>query len=178
MMRELLIAEFVDEVTDHFKNKEINMKTKSLLVGCFVLLTIFVTACAGQTATAQPGANTAFPQPASVSDRASLVNALSSAGATVEQGDPVEQDFFSVPGQIIKVNGADVQVFEYETAKAMEADASQVAEDGGSIGTNMVTWMGTPHFYKAGRILALYVGDDQAILDLLQSALGAQFAGG
>ena len=34
-------------------------------------------------------------------------------------------------GQIIKVNGADVQVFEYESAEAMEGDASKVAPDGG-----------------------------------------------
>jgi hypothetical protein len=59
----------------------------------------------------------------------------------------------------------------------MEADAAQVAPDGGSIGTSMVTWVATPHFYKTGRILVLYVGDDQAILDLLEGALGPQFAG-
>lgn len=70
-----------------------------------------------------------------------------------------------------------MQIFEYETAEAMEADAAQVALDGGSIGTSMVTWVATPHFYKAGRILVLYVGDDQAILDLLESAIGPQFAG-
>ncbi len=95
----------------------------------------------------------------------------------MEPGDTIEQAFFSVTGQIIKVNGADVQVFEYGSAEAMEADASQVAPDGGAVGTSMVTWMATPHFFKAGRVLVLYVGDDAAVLDLLEPVLGEQFAG-
>jgi hypothetical protein len=90
--------------------------------------------------------------------RPSLLAALQASGATVEAGDSITQVFFSSEGIIIKVNGADVQVFEYESVEAMENEASQVAPDGGSIGTTMVTWMDTPHFYKAGRIIALYIG--------------------
>lgn len=153
------------------------MKTKSLLASCLVLASLLITACGGQASAAEPDANPVTSEPAAVTDRASLESALTSAGATVEQGDPVNQVFFAVPGQIIKVNGADVQVFEYETAEAMEADAAQVSEDGGSIGMSMVSWMAPPHFYKIGRILVLYVGEDQAVIDLLQSALGSQFAG-
>ena len=105
------------------------------------------------------------------------MNALQKAGAQVELGDSIEQVFFSVPGRILKVNEADVQVFEYESTQAMEVDAAQVAPDGGSISTSMVTWMATPHFFKSGRTIVLYVGDDAALLDLLKSALGEQFAG-
>jgi len=95
----------------------------------------------------------------------------------VEIGDPVTQDFFGPDGHTVKVNGADLQVFEYENAEAMEKDASQVAPDGGSIGTSMVDWIDTPHFYKAGRIIVLYVGSDQAVLDLLRKTISSQFAG-
>lgn len=109
--------------------------------------------------------------------QAELMNALQSAGATVELGDSVEQVFFSVTGRILKVNGADVQVFDYESAQAMEADTAQISEDGSEIRTSMVTWAEAPHFFKSGRILVLYVGEDAAILDLLKSALGEQFAG-
>ncbi|HMB25548.1 MAG TPA: hypothetical protein VKP08_22060, partial [Anaerolineales bacterium] len=84
---------------------------------------------------------------------------------------------FSVEGQAVKVNGADLQIFEYENAAAMEEAASQVAPDGGSIGTSMVTWIDPPHFYKVGRIIVLYLGNDQAILDLLNKIIGSQFAG-
>ena len=106
-----------------------------------------------------------------------FVDALRAAGATVEPSEPIIQAFFTPEGNILKVNGADVQVFEYESEEAMESEASQVAPDGGSIGTTMVTWVDTPHFYKAGRIIVLYVGSDTAILDLLEQVLGPQFAG-
>jgi len=106
-----------------------------------------------------------------------LINALQAVGATVETGDSITQEFFTPEGQTVKVNGADLQVFEYESAEAMEKEASQVAPDGGSIGTSMVTWMAPPHFYKAGRIIVLYVGDDKPLLDLLNKVIGSQFAG-
>jgi hypothetical protein len=124
--------------------------------------------------------NGATPSPTGapmVEDQASIVAALQAAGATTNVGDPVMQDFFTPEGQIITVNGADIQVFEYADAAAMESEAAQVAPDGGSIGTSMVTWMDAPHFYKIGRLIVLYVGSDPAILDLLKQLIGPQFAG-
>jgi len=99
------------------------------------------------------------------------------AGAQVEFGDPIQQDFFSVAGRILKVNLAEVPVFEYPSAEAMEADAAQVSADGGSVGTRMITWMAPPHFFKSGQMLVIYVGDDAAVLDPLKVVLGEQFAG-
>jgi hypothetical protein len=128
------------------------------------------------TASTEP-AITETTEPVIVEDQASLIAALQAAGATVETGEPISQVFFSPEGSIIKVNGADGQVFEYESVEAMENEAAQVAPDGGSIGTSMVTWMDTPHFYKAGHIIVLYVGSDESVLSLLENALGPQFAG-
>ncbi len=112
-----------------------------------------------------------------VEDQAGLVAALEAAGAQVEPGDPISQPFFTPEGQSLLVNEADIQVFEYPDGQAMEAEASQVAPDGTSVGTTMVDWFAPPHFYKSGRILVLYVGDDQAVLDQLNNVLGPQFAG-
>jgi hypothetical protein len=123
-------------------------------------------------------ASNASPEPREVEDQASLVAALEAAGATVETGDPISQPFFSVQGNILKVNGADVQVFEYESSEAMELESSQIAPDGSSSATTMITWIDTPHFYKAGKIIVLYIGSDATVLDLLEAALGQQFAGG
>ncbi len=137
---------------------------------------LFIAACAPMEAN-EPANPPASSHGGAVEDQVSLLDALRAAGAEVEIGDAVEQPFFSVKGQIVKVNGADVQVFEYESAEAMEANAGQVAPDGGSIGTSMVTWVEAPHFFKAGRVLVLYVGEDSAVLGLLEGALGEQFAG-
>lgn len=112
-----------------------------------------------------------------VEDLGSLSQALRTAGATIESTETIKQDFFTVDGRILKVNDVDMQVFEYKSSEAMEAEAALVAPDGGSVGTSMMMWMATPHFFKSGSVLVLYVGDDSATLDLLKSVLGEQFAG-
>lgn len=146
-----------------------NNRTRILL-----LFTLVLSGCANNSLAAAPPATM---DPLAVEDQADLVSALETAGATVEIGEPISQAFFSPEGSILKVNGADVQVFEYDSMEAMGTEASQVASDGGSIGTSMVTWVDTPHFFKSGRILVLYVGSDSAVLDLLEGILGPQFAG-
>ena len=149
------------------------MKSQILMV-LLLVVAVVASGCANRSLAAEPAAS---EEPGSVEDKAGLVTALQDAGAAVETGEPISQAFFTPEGSILKVNGADVQVFEYESIEAMQEEASQVAPDGGSIGTSMVSWMDTPHFYQAGRIIVLYVGSDETILDLLEKVLGPQFAG-
>jgi len=112
-----------------------------------------------------------------VTDYVSLIDNLRAAGATVEPKGEVSQAFFSVKGQVMSVNGGEVQVFEYADESAAEADAALISPDGGSIGTSMVTWVAAPHFYKIGKLIVLYVGNDSAVMKVLESVLGPQFAG-
>jgi len=147
----------------------VKLKVLSILL---LILGMGLSSCRS-TATVTPSL-----EPATVQDQASLVKVLQEAGATVETGDSITQEFFSPEGHTVKVNGAELQVFEYKNAPAMEKEASQVAPDGGSVGTSMMNWIDTPHFYKAGRIIVLYVGSDQPVLGLLNKVVGPQFAGG
>ena len=150
------------------------MKPSLLVILAFVFA-YAISACGQSTkANVSPSAS---PKPLAVEDQNGLLSALNAAGATVEVGDSITKDFFSVEGQMVKVNGTDLQIFEYENAEAMEKDASQVAPNGGAIGTSMVSWIDAPHFYKAGRIIVLYVGSDQTVLDLLNKVIDPQFAG-
>src|SRR5712691_446295 len=126
-----------------------------------ILLLLLASAASGCGKGAIPSPSS---EPLEIEDQASLLKVLQAAGAKVEVGDSITQVFFSPEGHTIKVNGADLQVFEYKSKEAMEKEASQVAPDGGSIGTSMVDWIYAPHFYKAGRIIVLYVGSDQTIL--------------
>ncbi len=107
----------------------------------------------------------------------SLVDVLRAEGATVEPAGDVEQVFFPVKGQIITVNGHEVQVFEFPDAKGPAAVVPTINASGDAIGTTMVTWVEPPHFYSAGRIIVLYVGSDAAILEALEAVVGPQFAG-
>ena len=89
----------------------------------------------------------------------------------------MEQPFFSVKGKMIEVQGEGVQVFQYLSAAAADGQAALVSPSGSTIGTTKVHWMGPPHFYKKGKLLVLYVGDDDKLLTALEAALGRQFAG-
>ena len=113
-----------------------------------------------------------------VTDVDSLVEELRAAGATVEIAGQVSQPFFSVDGRVVSVNGSDVHVFQYESETAASEEAALVSPEGSTIGTSSVTWVATPHFYKAGRLIVLYVGDDDAVVTVLEEVLGPQFAGG
>ncbi len=115
---------------------------------------------------------------AKVTDYASLIDNLGKAGATVvESAEKVTQPFFSVQGKVITVNGGDVQVFEYENATTADNEAALVSPDGSLVGTSLILWVTPPHFYKAGKLIVLYVGDSVSVIDALEGALGSQFAG-
>lgn len=148
------------------------MLKRTLLLVFLLALVSILGGCGGQAETSEPEA--AIP---SVEDQASLLAGLRATGATTEVGDTVIQDFFTPEGTIIKVNGEDVQVFEYENAVDMESEASQVAPDGSSVGTSMMMWVDDPHFYKSGRIIVLYIGSNSSMLDLFDEVTGQQFAG-
>lgn len=107
-----------------------------------------------------------------VEDLAGLVSALQAAGATVETGDKIEQPFFEVQGQTLKVDGQSVEVFEWADEASREA-VSRTITPQGQFGTTMVEWTGTPHFWAAGKIIALYVGENVEVVDLLTGAMGA-----
>lgn len=150
---------------------------KNFILSLTLMVFLLLSACTGRIA-AESSGETTVSHGNAVVDQVSLIDALRTAGATVALGDSVEQPFFAVSGQILLVNQTEVQVFEYETAEAMETDASLVASDGASVGTTMISWIAPPHFYKTGRIIVLYIGEETAVLDLLNQALGVQFAGG
>jgi hypothetical protein len=158
------------------------MKHNLFSIISLLVIVLLLTACAPQQSIGGPETPVVISDNGSVEDRNGLLEALKSdavknEGVKVELGGSVDQPFFSVKGQIIQINNVDVQVFEYTSSEAMAADANRVASDGGSIGTSMVSWMAPPHFFKTGRVLVLYIGDNGAVLNLLKGELGEQFAG-
>jgi hypothetical protein len=108
-----------------------------------------------------------------------LIKDLRVAGAKVVLGkEKVSQPFFSVPARIMTVNGEGVQVFEYARASTANTEASRVSSNGNTIGTSKPSWIATPHFFKKGKLILIYLGDNQKVLEVFQGVLGNQFAGG
>ncbi len=152
------------------------MKTRMLFPSILLLLSLVLGACrsAGTDPSSLP--KSTGNQPIATGEQ--LISSLKAAGADVETLDEVHQPFFPVTGKVIRLNGGEVQVFEYGNVDESREAASSVSPNGSSIGTTMVSWLATPHFYMAGNVIALYVGEDQAVIDLLEAVLGPQFAGG
>ena len=67
---------------------------------------------------------------------------------------------------------------EYATVSAADAEAALVSADGGSIGLSQVSWVSTPHSFRGNRLIVLYVGTDDGVIEVLTDLLGPQFAGG
>jgi hypothetical protein len=126
------------------------------------------TAYAGESGTSRGGPAT---------DSAGLMDTLNAAGLRVEQTGEVDQPFLSVTGGMISMLGEDIQLFQYATAAVMEAQAARISPDGNTVGTTKLQWIGSPHFYKQGRLLVLYVGNNEKVLHTLEQALGSPFAG-
>jgi hypothetical protein len=113
-----------------------------------------------------------------VSDYDSFFANLKSTRISVETGERVSQPFFTPQGQIIKLNGEDVQVFEYVSKEEAFQEVMQVSADGSSVDTTMITWIYSPHFYQSGKIIVLYIGNTPELVEILTEVLGPQFAGG
>ena len=145
------------------------------IIAILIMLVTYGIGCAGQQppAAAPPVVSHGGP----VTDYVSLIDNLRAAGATVEPAGDISQPFFSVKGNAITVNGENVQAFEYADATAANTEAALISPDGSSVGTSMVSWVAPPHFYKARKLIVLYVGESQAVIDVLESVLGLQFAG-
>jgi hypothetical protein len=112
-------------------------------------------------------------------DYPSLVDAIKSRGVLVEYVEEIasESSSFSVPTKVISVGGADVQVFEFASESDAKAASLTISQDGTEIGTSIIRWIDTPHFYTNGKLIVLYVGQNPEIVNLLESFLGKQFAG-
>jgi hypothetical protein len=108
----------------------------------------------------------------------SFIEEVGSLGIPIEIGGSVSQPFFTSQGQIVILYGEEVQVFEYGSEEEAHNEEKLVSADGSSVGTTMITWVDTPHFYQAGKIIVLYVGKNTQVIDTLNELLGNQFAGG
>lgn len=98
-------------------------------------------------------------------------------------------------GRRVSVNGETIHIYEYPDVLAADTEAGFVSPDGYNISVPLgdsrylgshYEWVEPPHFFKKGRVIVLYVGldfrgflfgDDPPLVEVLQRALGPQFAG-
>jgi hypothetical protein len=145
-----------------------------MLGGCFALVRFAEHPQLTAVAIRRQAMYQSKPTPKNLKD---LINRLRANGEKVGRAGKVSQPFFSVKGQVITIGGEHVQVFEYASAKAAEREAKSVSGSGSSAGATMPLWVAPPHFYKNGRLIVLYVGENSTVIKALERILGPQFAG-
>jgi hypothetical protein len=115
-------------------------------------------------------------------DFESLVKDLRAAGEIVEVTDRVrDSDLFSEERRArITLGEAIITVLEYDDVNDAEAEASRISPDGHNIhGTTLIVfkefthvdWIDTPHFFKKGKLIVQYVGNEESVLKALEGVL-------
>jgi hypothetical protein len=110
-----------------------------------------------------------------ITDKASVIAALQKAGITLTSAGLADAPYLSTPTEAF--NGGTFQIAEYADEAAAARDAGKIQPDG-TVPGKMISWLGQPHFYRAGRVILVYIGNDPALLTPLEAILGKPFATG
>jgi penicillin-binding protein 2 len=92
---------------------------------------------------------------------------------TVEQTDQtVLHPFFQVPGQVVRVNGQDAQVFIYPNDTSRKSDSARISADGMLIAGEVVNWPTPPQFSANGNVLVVLLSSDTRLGGRVNRAIG------
>lgn len=90
------------------------------------------------------------------------------------------KDNIMIDGKQVILYDTEIVVYSYENSEEMEKSASLLNEDASIINKEQpieIEWPKKPHFYKKGKIIVQYIGEDEEIVTDLDKIMGKQFAG-
>lgn len=92
---------------------------------------------------------------------------------------PMGKGYFTVDYDKYILDIGEFQVYEYtsEQKENIVTDLRTITKDGMVINGQKISWSSKPHYYKKGRIIVIYDGDNKDMLSLLENILGAPFIG-
>ncbi|MFN8591519.1 MAG: penicillin-binding protein 2 [Thermomicrobiales bacterium] len=91
---------------------------------------------------------------------------------TVEQTDQtVLHPFFRVPGQLVRVNGQDLQIFVYPNETARKSDSARISADGKLIAGQTAEWPMPPRFSTGGNVLGVLLTADGRLAGRVDRAI-------
>ena len=150
-----------------------------------VLFSVVVLVLAG-CAQAEPGTGalptetpaqeaTAPSQGNAVGEVAQFVDALRAEGATVNSAGEITQPGFPVTGQMLTVNGADVELFEFQDEATRQQFSDEISQ-AGYTGISITGFVDQATFWAKGRLIVLYIGQDQTLILSITQVLGDPIA--
>ena len=69
-------------------------------------------------------------------------------------------------------------MFEFAVTGEARQPAASISSGGSTIGTTLIGWASRPHFFLTGRMIVLYVGEEERIVSLVQGVMGSSNAVG
>ena len=115
------------------------------------------------------GASCARPATGSGDFGTSELAALFGASSIGEASDP------AFPGariSLVCAQGTQIHVYEYPTEQARAATSRSIDAHGSPVGNSYIDWVGPPHFYARGRVLALVLTGDSNVNRRLTKIFG------
>ncbi len=135
--------------------------------GWWLALLLFLTGCgapADRSSTTPHGiVDTAFE----------LKTILREQGFVVQDGEPFSDFLFERGGQLLRVNGTEVWVWEFETVE--DADAARRSLDGPESPLAREEFSASPRFMQNGHMIVLFVDTNRPVLNALIAVLGNPF---
>lgn len=89
------------------------------------------------------------------------------------------KSLFSVKNDDYTLNGDKISIYEYDEndKDKLEGDLKTITDNGMIINGAKVSWTNAPHFYKKGRIIVVYDGNNESILTALKEILNKPLLG-
>lgn len=101
---------------------------------------------------------------------ADLSDLLIERGIDVEEAWDIEDPLLGESGKTILVGDEFVFLFFFETQAEAKAQAASLSREGKTLAETYVDWGADALYVQSGRVIAVYVGEQQAVIDLLKEA--------
>jgi len=137
------------------------------IIALCIVVMFMVAGCGGTTVTPTP-------TPDGIVDTASeLTTRVREQDFVVQKGGPFSDFLFERGGQLLRVNGYEVYVWEFPTVE--EAEAARTHITGADSPLARIDFSAAPRFFQNGRMMVLFVETNRPVLNVLIALLGNPF---
>lgn len=152
------------------------MKKKWILILSALLICVFLSACANlnhsQSSVEPPDPNELTTQQVfeALKEKFVLPNAvLTETG----QSELIYQESELVGLEYADIGEEHIYLSFYRFPSKAAADAgAETIDENGNVGIMNIDWVDVPYFFKKDRLIAVYVGQNQEVIDVISSLMG------
>lgn len=119
-----------------------------------------------------------FAEPADITDTLSVIEALAAEQVTIEPLGRVDLPIIQAEGQAYRVNGQQVLLFEAPSEAALQQTLAGLEANLDLILAQIPAEMGRANAWTRGRVLAVYLGEDETTVTLLNRLFGEPLTAG